>query len=243
MDLTPVAVYKTKRCELWHGSAESVLPLLPKRSLDLLVADPPYGANAYSNRGGGIRFGKISGDDGSYDPTPALKLALSCLRNGRHAYVFGPRLEGLPLGGEAELIWDKGVLGMGDLTLPWAPRHERISFGVYCTSKANAARGDGRLSARLRQGSVLSAQRKHSRQVQNHPTEKPVGLLRQLVESSSCLGEVVLDPFAGSGSTGVAAVLSGRRCVLIELDERYVQTAAKRLSEAEAIADAVDALM
>jgi len=72
--------------------------------------------------------------------------------------------------------------------------------------------------------------------VLRHPTEKPVALMRLLIESSSLPGEIVLDPFAGVGSTLVAAVVTGRRAIGIEIDERYAEIAAERLRKAEAIA-------
>jgi DNA modification methylase len=133
--------------------------------------------------------------------------------------------------GVTELVWDKGILGLGDLSLPWGPSHERILFGCYEHSPANIANGDGRLTARLRRGSVLRADRANSVAVNRHPTEKPVSILREMSESSSLFGETVLDPFAGSGSVGVAARLEGRRSILIELDERYCEVAAKRLAQ------------
>lgn len=70
-----------------------------------------------------------------------------------------------------------------------------------------------------------------------HPTEKPLPLMSDLIESSSRRGEIVLDPFAGSGSTLVAAALTGRRAVGCELDPRYVDVICRRLAKAERIAD------
>jgi site-specific DNA-methyltransferase (adenine-specific) len=89
----------------------------------------------------------------------------------------------------------------------------------------------GKLSARIRRGSVLRARRANADAVTNHPTEKPVSILREMIESSSCLDDVILDPFAGSGSTLVAARMEGRRGIGIELDERYCEIAARRLSQ------------
>lgn len=77
--------------------------------------------------------------------------------------------------------------------------------------------------------SVLRVRSMHMRAL--HPTEKPVGLLDPLIRYACPAGGVVLDPFAGSGSTAVAARLSGRRAVLIEADERYCEIAARRLSQ------------
>ena len=65
-----------------------------------------------------------------------------------------------------------------------------------------------------------------------HPTEKPVGILDPLITYACPLGGLVVDPFAGSGSTLDAARCSGRRAVGIEADERYIELAARRLSQA-----------
>ncbi len=65
----------------------------------------------------------------------------------------------------------------------------------------------------------------------NHPTVKPVALMRWLIRLATPPGGVLLDPFAGSGTTGVAAKLEGRKATLIELNERYCETAAKRLEQ------------
>jgi len=67
----------------------------------------------------------------------------------------------------------------------------------------------------------------------NHPTEKPVQLLQHYIKNSSHPGETVFDPFAGSGSTGVAALQSGRKFIGIEIDEEWFDIALKRLQDAE----------
>jgi site-specific DNA-methyltransferase (adenine-specific) len=64
-----------------------------------------------------------------------------------------------------------------------------------------------------------------------HPTEKPVMLLRQLIEASSLFGETVLDPFMGAGSTLVAAKAEGRKAIGVEVDERYCEIAASRMGQ------------
>jgi len=237
-------VYKTDRVALYHGDCLEVLPEIPRKSVGLLVTDPPYGVMWRS--GFGKNFETLAGDDGSLDVPAVLGAYVQhALAEARHVYVFGYRATGLTdslrLGGCADLIWDKQNTGLGNLTLPWAPQHEAIAFGVYISSKANRDRGSGDLTARLRQGSVLRVPRPNSRGVNRHPTEKPVELMRRLVESSSVIGDTVLDPFAGSGSTLVAAVLSGRKAIGVEIDERYVKVAVERLIEAEKIADMIEA--
>jgi DNA modification methylase len=220
--------YDDGQCVIYHGDCREILPELDEQA-DLIVTDPPYGIGYQSNRRS-EQHKKIIGDDGSLDVPAALSLACQSLKRGRHAYIFGGiDLSGTPLTAQVELTWDKEILGMGDLSLPWGVSEEPITFAVYEPSKANREKGAGRLSARLRQGSVLRCPRLHSGASNRHPTEKPVPILRQLIESSSILGETILDPFMGCGSTLEAAKLEGRCAIGIELDESYCQSAAERL--------------
>ncbi|MFY1686552.1 DNA-methyltransferase [Plantactinospora sp. WMMB782] len=236
--------YQGKRATLYVGDCRDIAPHLPARSVDLMIADPPYGVQWRSGRRT-ERFDAMDGDDGTVDwPQILGGLVRTVLRNHRHVYVFGyaPDQVAAPLnlGGTAELIWDKEHIGPGNLELPWGPEHERFTFGIYEWSARNREKGSGRLAARLRQGSVVRAARPNSGQVR-HPDEKPVPLLRPLVETSSLPGETVFDPTAGVCSTGVAAVLAGRRTVLIESDIRYADIGVERLQEAERLAERMEA--
>lgn len=195
---------------------------------DLIVTDPPYGQEFKSGKSD--LWGAIQGDDDVAGTMDRLARVLKGLRRGRHVYIFGNRFDftKLPLCGFTEIIWDKQIIGMGDLAAPWGPQHENITFANYELSKANREKGYGKLSARLRKGSVVRSLRANSGAVKHHPTEKPVDILRQLIESSSVMGETVYDPFAGSGSTLIAAALEGRQAIGVEFEERYCETAAKR---------------
>lgn len=221
-----IPYYERDGLVIYLGDCRDVLAELPREAADLLVTDPPYGMAYRSNYGG--NFGSIAGDDDAAWVPDALRLAADALRNKRHAYIFGPRelVAAEPFRAATELVWDKGAMSMGDLSLPWAAAHEPITFAVLVRG---SEKGRGNLPARLRSGSVLKYGRPAATR---HPTEKPVALLRRLIESSSLLGETVLDPFLGCGSTLVAAVAEGRRGVGIELDERYAETAAARVDAA-----------
>jgi DNA modification methylase len=225
--------YEDGAVTLYHGDCREVS--LPRDSADVLIADPPYGVDWRSNHRA-ERFAHIAGDDSQDVGLAGLRTTLPAVRRWRHVYVFGRfPLEGLGLTNPVELIWEKGQPNGGDLTLPWAPQHEYLQFAVIARSERCVATGYGRLAARLRKGSVLHHPRLNGAAVTRHPTEKPVALLRELIESSSCAGETVLDPFAGVGSTGVAAVMEGRKAVLIELEERYCEVAVERLQRVQAM--------
>ncbi|MBV2364276.1 DNA-methyltransferase [Streptomonospora nanhaiensis] len=205
---------------------------------DLLCTDPPYGVRWQS----GFRseaFPEIIGDDGTLDVPAVLGAWCKRLQAHRHVYVFGyapdQLAEPMRLGGTCTLVWDKQKHNGGNLSLPWGPGHEPIAFGVYTPSARRRAQGGGNLAARLRRSSVIRV-RGLSGQVIRHPTEKPTALMRSLIESSTSPGDLVLDPFAGSGTTLVAAVLEGRRAYGVELDSRYAELAVDRVVAAEKIA-------
>lgn len=234
-----MVVYRSDRSVVYCGDSSEVVSYLPRDFVDLIVTDPPYGVGYQSNTRR-EKFDKIVGDDDNAFVAGILRSCQRALKENRHMYVFGPcQIDGLQIGATAELIWSKVSRGMGDLSLPWSTNHEKITFAV---SRPTDRRVGGRLTAKLRQGSVISVNRITGTAVNRHPTEKPVPLMRILIEASSLVDEMVLDPFAGSGSTGVAAVLAGRRTILIEKDPGYAEIAVQRVRAAESLAEQMSAI-
>lgn len=221
---------------VYLADAAEVLPTFYTESFDLIVTDPPYGQKWRSNLRTD-RFDLMDGDgDGASDREGVRSVLTECVRltgQGRHLYVFGPDdvLQGLKVTKPVSLVWDKGVIGSGDLSACWGPQHEPIWFLVSKHRHGGQAGGES-LSARRRKGSVLRYPRQTGRKVR-HPSEKPVALLRELIESSSRVGEIVLDPFAGIGSTAVAATLLGRKSVSVEINPEYAALAVERIKRAE----------
>lgn len=234
-------VHESERASVYHADARSVLQDFPRESFDLILTDPPYGV-AFSSGFRGESFGQID-NDGEADRDVVHEVLTECVRlvgQNRHLYVFGPNdvLGGLKVSETTELVWDKGVIGAGDLTSAWGPAHEPITFAVSKFRHAGQA-GKPSHAVRLRKGSVLRFPRPTGRKVR-HPNEKPVALLRELIESSTRVGDRVLDPFAGSGSSAVAALLSGRRAVLVESDARWVPLILERVMAAERVAEQME---
>lgn len=185
---------------------------------DVLVTDPPYGM-AFVSRGSSKRgrtkkgTSPIVGDHNLYSRDTML-----AAWGNRPALVFGTWRAERPRDARTLLIWDKGLVGMGALDLPWGPSHEEI----YVL-------GTGFVGKRGK--SVLHIQGLTSTDPERfgHPTPKPVPLMETLI--AHCPPGVIADPFAGSGSTLVAAKLLGRKAVGVELEEKYCEIAARRLSQ------------
>lgn len=237
-------LHQTARATVIWGDARDpqVIAQAPN-GYGLLLTDPPYGIRYNSGRSD--TFTEIAGDDGTIDwPGVLAEWAGTIGRTrglapSRHVYVFGYTPEALTeplrLGGTTTLVWDKLDIGSGDLTSPWGPGHEPITFGVHVKRRSDRESGAGNLSARLRRGSVLRYPRP-GRGRARHSNEKPVPLMADLIESSTVRGDLVVDPCAGSGSTGVAAVLEGRRCFLVEIDRTHAELAVQRVQRAERLA-------
>lgn len=226
---------------VYLGDALEILPSLPigseRGGFDLLLTDPPYGVRATTtgHRKNALPLDAIANDESSDVGRAIASLAWTRLRIHRHAYVFGPfDLRALPgASGCCELIWDKVIPSMGDLNHPWAKQHEPIQFAMRERPKAAERRSakSNEMLARIRAGSVLRHVRPNGVGANHHVTEKPVPLLRELIEMSSRYGDTVLDPCAGSGSTLVAAIIEGRKAIGIELEEPWAEMAARRLEE------------
>jgi DNA modification methylase len=131
---------------------------------------------------------------------------------------LAPALESGGLRLQDLVVWDKGSAGLGT---GFRPTHERI---------ANLTNGPGRFHSKT--GSNVLRFRRVPGRRKDHPTQKPIELMRALVSVAAPAGGLVVDPFCGSGSTGVASVLEGRRFLGIDRDPGYVEVARERLEEA-----------
>ena len=187
------------------GDCLDILPTLPK--VDAVVTDPPYGCSATTGWGGVYDKFEIAGDKDT-GLRDWLVSALSC-----PWIMFGsPRIPRPTC--KAVLIWNKGEhTGMGDLSFPWKPDFEEIYIN-----------GDGFTGPRTSSVLAVNARIDSGR---NHPTEKPVFLLSALIRK--CPPGTILDPFMGSGTTGVACIRLGRKFIGIEIAPKYCDIAVRRL--------------
>jgi site-specific DNA-methyltransferase (adenine-specific) len=205
-----------------QGDCREILPQLPAESVDLLLTDPPYGMRYRAKAGSR----PIVGDDDLSWFRPFIREAYRVLKPNTHAYLFCNeyglatfRAEMASAGFKVKrlLVWVKDQHTAGDLGGDYANRTEYLLFGHK----------GRRLLSGHRDANVLFFKRSGRRRV--HPTEKPEDLLRYLIEKSSAPGELVLDPFAGSGTTCRAAKDFRRRYLGIEIDPRYAAVAQRRV--------------
>ena len=212
--MTTAPYYQDEHVILYHGDCLKLADVWA--GADVLVTDPPYGvAHApFVRRKGAQRWERIAGDT----DTGARDGALTAWGEGP-AIVFGKWTQPRPAGTRARLIWDKRPCGFtGDLTIPWGATEEEIYvLGRGFTGK--------------RRPNVISVPTLMSGDAArpNHPTPKPVGLMEHLISYSP--PGVIADPFAGSGSTLVAARNLGRKAIGVELEERYCEIIANRLAQ------------
>jgi DNA modification methylase len=208
--------YADEAVTLYLGDCREIAAWL---EADVLVTDPPYGTNLLSpgngNAGGyGRRYvhsrgragATIAGDDdtGTRDDVLALW-------DGRPAAIFAsPRMPEPPGPWEDRLVWDKRRPGMN--AGPFRYSHESIF------ARGMVRANNGMFSV----VSALPDQR-------DHIHAKPLKVMEWLV--SACPPGVIADPFAGAGSTLIAARNLGRRAIGVEIDERYCEMAARRLSQ------------
>ena len=189
------------------------------KSVDCLIADVPYGMD-YQSNARKEKHDKIEGDD-NLDWLPEWCFQIKrVMKSDAHMYVFCSWHKVEVFKNELRkhfnikniLIWNKGGGGMGDLEGDYSPQYYMI---IYCSNGKKPLNGK-------RTGSVIETPKTLN---ENHPTEKPVALIRYLVEKSTEKGDLVLDTFAGSFSTLQACKQTGRNCISFEIKKKHCDKA------------------
>ena len=204
--------YQDDQVTLYHGDCLEIREWL---AADVLVTDPPYGM-AFQSGQRAEAHAPIAEDKDT-----RVRDGVVTLWGTGPAAIFGTWRVPRPDGVKQVLVWDKRGAGpgMGDLSLAFGSSHEE----VYLL---------GRWERRTtRRGSVITTESSPSELTSRigHPTPKPVGLMETLIAAAP--DGTVADPFAGSGSTLVAARNLGRKAIGVELEERYCEIIAKRLDQ------------
>lgn len=225
---------------IYHGDCLAVMAALPEESIDTVFTDPPYSSGA--RNAATIRARKsMRREEGEYGQedwiggdnltahgfamlvrmfgVEALRVTardghLFCFMDWRQLPVLQGSIEASGWSARALLVWDKKHFGMGN------------GFRQQAEFILHASKGTGDNFLRHDLGTVFRASRQ-SDEI-GHPTVKPLGIVEQCL---SAVPGCVLDPFMGSGTTLEAARNLNRKAIGIEIEERYCEIAAKRLSQ------------
>ena len=213
---------------LYHGDMLVEMDKIPDGSVDLVVTDPPYGMD-YQSGWRINKYEKIKNDVTiENDIHEWITQIYRVLKENTGLYMFCSwhKIDIFKQAIESRftikniIVWNKNNHGSGDLEGSYAPKHEFIIYahkgrllnkGERHTDVLNFDRVDGTKSV--------------------HPTQKPTDLLGLLIKNSTNEHETVLDPFMGSGTTGIACDNTDRRFIGIELDENYFNIAKKRIEK------------
>jgi len=195
-------------------------------SVDMILTDPPYGMSFQSNHRK-TKHSKIKGDSNLYwlddwcselYRVSADNTAHYVFCSFHHVDKFKQALERL-FKIKNVLIWEKNNTSMGDLKGDFAPKYEMIIFIHKGRRLINGKRDPNILKFSKTKNEL-------------HPTQKPVDLLQYLIGKFSDSGQLIFDPFMGSGTTGVAAKNLNRKFIGIEMDKGYFEIAKNRIESA-----------
>lgn len=197
---------------MYLGDCREILPTLGR--VDAVVTDPPYGISYAANvparisTTGNINLGAIEGDAKPFDPAPWLEFKNVIMWGANH---YAQRL---PHG--RWLAWNK----LGDLQA-W----DQFSDVEFAWQNKRAA---DKIFSHLWKGLCQAG----AGEKRNHPTAKPVSLMQWCIEQLPANCDTILDPFMGSGTTGVACQKLGRKFIGIEIEPKYFDIACRRIEEA-----------
>tara|TARA_R100001443_G_scaffold58575_1_gene69131 strand:+ start:749 stop:1447 length:699 start_codon:yes stop_codon:yes gene_type:complete len=208
-------------CTLHQGDCLEILPTLGE--VDAVVTDPPYGIGETGNNGrqmpGKSRLGTktrvVHYEKQHWDNATADEAVELALKTSQYGIIFGGNYYNLPPT-SCWLIWDKQNSGdFADAEMAWTNLPKAVRLIQW------------RWNGMIRKG----------HEERHHPTQKPVGVIEWCIGHLPADAQTILDPFMGSGTTGVACAKMGRKFIGIELEPKYFDIACKRIEDAYAQPD------
>lgn len=252
--------YESEQAQLVLGDSFKVLPKIELETIDLIFADPPY---FLSNNGITCKGGKmVSVNKGAWDRLGSqdtdveekhkfnrewIKLCKKVLKPNGSIWVSGSLHNIYSIGMALEqegfkiinnITWQKTnpppnlacrCFTHSTETILWAQKAEKKSRHIFNYEKMKELNG-GKQMKDVWSGNLTKPSEKREGK---HPTQKPEYLLERIMQASTESGQIVLDPFCGSGTTGVAALRNGCRFVGIDNVEEYLEIARRRLEKEE----------
>jgi site-specific DNA-methyltransferase (adenine-specific) len=218
--------------DLRLGDCLELMRDISDASVDAVITDPPYGIGYQSAwRIDSTQWKpKIENDKEPFIHwiEPGFRIlqdsgVVICFTRWDVEETFKRELRRVGFDIRSQIIWDRVVHGMGDLNAQFAPQHDNILFAI---------KGNFRFWGK-RPSTVIRTKRIDPEKLV-HPNEKPIVLMYHLCESVVKPGGIIVDPFMGSGTTGVACVRLNRNFIGIEILPEYFKIAQRRIAEAQA---------
>jgi DNA modification methylase len=209
-------------------SSPDVERLMSGLLADMVFTDPPYGVNYDGGHATDKRREKLKGDESEALYSPACHMAFDHTKTGAAFYLWHAGVKGFQAAAAAaaagweirsELIWNKNMAQFGAIGAQYKQKHEPF---YYCFKKGKAPQWYGANN----EVTVWDVSRSSKNEF--HPTQKPVELGTKAMVNSSKEGDIVLDLFLGSGSTLIAAEMTGRVCYGLEIDPKYCDVIVQR---------------
>ncbi|MGV3130172.1 DNA-methyltransferase [Staphylococcus simulans] len=250
------AYYSEENIDLYCGNSFNILKKLEEKSVDLIFADPPYflSSNGMTNSGGKM----VSVNKGDWDTSLTfkekhkynrewLKLCKNVMKDDGTIWVSGTLHNIYSIGFALEeegfkilnnITWQKTNpppnLGCRNFThstetVIWAKKDLKKAKHYFNYEEMKKVNNNKQMKD-VWSGSLT---KKSEKSYGKHPTQKPLYLLRRIITASSKIDSIVLDPFLGSGTTGVACKELDRKFIGIELEENYLEIAKKRIENTE----------
>lgn len=230
------------KIKLINDDAITVMSKIPNESVDLIVTDPPYKVTARGNAGnsGGMLKKKISMQGKVFEynnikPIEYIPEFYRILKDGSHCYIMTNHInlyEILTVAKESgfhfikSLIWNKGNKIMGQA---YMSQFEYILF---------FRKGKFKKINHCGTADILDVPNKKTKDENGnniHDTEKPVELMKILIENSTQEDELVVDPFVGVGAVALACIELNRSCIGIEIDKNYFNISENRINNTQYI--------
>jgi site-specific DNA-methyltransferase (adenine-specific) len=210
--------------KLYCGDCLDILPTLEAGSVDAVITDPPW----MNYQTGRYDASQWHAPVNYVDPKhyarllPGKAILLWCRWDTFEEHALALSYSEWII--KNCIVWDKGTHTAGDLYGNFGNRHE---MAVFAVKDIDWKFPNGRRE------NLWKIPHLFSKTFRNHPTEKPVSLMKTCIDALSRIGDLILDPFMGSGTTGVAAVQLGRKFIGIEIDPVYFAIAEKRIKQAQ----------
>lgn len=266
MSLKPY--FESRNSKLFHSDSIELLNSLPEKSIDLIFADPPYnlsndGYTVHAGKRVSVNKGKWDKSEGAEEDfnfhhkwIEACKRVLkddgsiwiSGTYHSIYACGYALQLQGWRILNEVSWFKPNASPNLGcrmftasHETLIWASKSKKSKHIFNYDEMKNGNFPEDSIKnpgKQMRSVWSIGTPKNDEKKFGKHPTQKPLALLRRIVLASSNPGDVVLDPFCGSATTGVAAIMYGRKFIGIDSDKTFLENIAKkRITDIEKVLD------